>query len=110
MVWRAVVRIPIELPVMCHPKGQPRSLHQGRTENVSRHGLCLRLHLAIPPDTPLEVTLTTAYGHLTAEGTIVRVDPLEAQIQGEPIRHGFRITEIGCATAMTLGRLLAEAT
>ncbi len=108
MVWRAVVRIPMELPAICHPKGQPRSLHQGRTENISRRGLCLRLHLVIPPETPLEITLTTAYGHLTAEGMIVRVEPLEAQIPGEPIRHGFRFTEIGCPTAMTLGRILAE--
>ncbi len=110
MVWRAVIRIPIELPVICHPRGQPRSLHQGRTENVSRRGLCLRLHLVVPPETLLEVTLNTAYGHLTAEGMIVRVEPFEAQIPGEPIRHGFRFTEIRSSTAMTLGRVLAEAT
>jgi hypothetical protein len=109
MVWRAVVRVPIELPVICYPKGQPRSLHQGRTENISRRGLCLRLHLVIPPETPLEVTLQTAHGPLTADGAIVRVEPLEAQIPGEPIRHGFRFTEIRCSTAMTLGRVLAEA-
>lgn len=109
MVWRAVVRVPIDLPVICHPKGQPRSLHQGRTENVSRRGLCLRLHLVIPPETPLEVTLQTAHGPLTAVGAIVRVEPLEAQIPGEPIRHGFRFTEIRSSTAMTLGRVLAEA-
>ncbi len=109
VVWRAVVRVPIELPVMCHPKGQPRSIHLGRTENVSRRGLCLRLHLVIPPETPLEVTLQTAHGPITAEGAIVRVEPLEAQIPGEPIRHGFRFTQIRCSTAMTLSRVLAEA-
>ena len=36
MVWQAVVRIPLELPVIYQLKGQPRSLHQGQTENVSR--------------------------------------------------------------------------
>jgi len=108
MVWRAVVRVPIEIPVICHPKGQPRSLHQGRTENVSRRGLCLRLHLVIPAETLLQVTLHTAHGHLVAEGMIVRVEPLEAQIPGEPIRHGFRFTEIRPPTVMALSRVLAE--
>jgi hypothetical protein len=41
---------------------------------------------------------------------IVRVEPFDAQIPGEPIRHGFRFTEIRSSTAMTLGRVLAEAT
>jgi hypothetical protein len=109
-VWRAVVRVPIELSVICHPKGQPRSLHQGRTENVSRRGLCLRLHLVVAPGTHLEVTLQTAHGPLQTEGTIVRVEPLEAQIQGEPIRHGFQFSEIPCPTAMALSRILAETT
>jgi hypothetical protein len=110
MVWRAVVRVPIEIPVICHPKGQPRSLHQGRTENVSRRGLCLRLHLVIPAETLLEVTLHTAHGHIVVEGMIVRVEPLEAQIPGQPIRHGFRFTEIRTPAVMALSRVLAEAT
>jgi len=110
MVWQSVVRIPADLPVICHPKGQPRSLHQGRTENVSRGGLSLRLHLVVPTGTHLQVTLQTAHGQLPTEGTIVRVEPLEAQIPGEPIRHGFRFTEIRPPAVMALSRVLAEAT
>ena len=108
MVWKGVVRIPVDLPVICRPKGQPRSLHQGRTENVSRGGLSLRLYLVVPTGTHLEVTLQTAQGHLPTEGTIVRVEPLEAQIPGEPIRHGFRFTEIRPPAVMALSRVLAE--
>jgi hypothetical protein len=109
MVWQAVVRIPLELPVIYQLKGQPRSLHQGQTENVSRRGLLLRLPLVYLPGTLLEVTLHTPRGHLTAQGTIVRVIPLEAQMPGEPIRHGFHFTDISHATQITLGRVLAEA-
>ena len=109
MVWQGVVRIPLELSVTYQLKGQPRSLHQGQTENVSRRGLLLRLPLVYSPGTSLEVTLHTPHGHLAAEGTIVRVEPLEAQTPGEPIRHGFHFTDISHATQMTLGRVLAEA-
>ena len=109
MVWRAVVRIRLELPVIYQLKGQPRSLHQGRTENVSRRGLLLRLPLVYSPGTSLEVTLHTSHGHLTAEGTIARVEPLDAQTPGELVRHGFHFTDISHATQITLGRVLAEA-
>lgn len=109
VVWRAVVRIPVELPVIYQLKGQPRSLHQGRTENVSRRGLLLRLPLVYSPGTSLEVNLHTPHGHLPAEGMIVRVQPLEAQMPGEAIRHGFHFTDISHATQITLGRVLAEA-
>jgi hypothetical protein len=61
------------------------------------------------PGTSLEVSLHTPHGRLTAEGMIVRVEPLEAQTPGEPIRHGFHFTDISHATQMTLGRVLAEA-
>jgi hypothetical protein len=109
MVWRAVVRIPLELPVTYRLKDQPRSFHSGRTENASRRGLLLRLPLVIPAETALEITLHTPHGPLMAGGTIVRVEPLEAQIHGEPIRHGFLFTDISHATRLTLGRVLAEA-
>lgn len=109
MVWQAVVRIPLELPVTFQFKGQPRSLNQGQTENASRRGLSLRLPLIYPPGTSLEVTLQTPHGPLKAEGTIVRVEPLDAQTPGERIRHGFHFTDISHAAQMALGRILAEA-
>jgi len=108
MVWQAVVRIPLELSVTYQLRGQPRTLHQGHTENVSRRGLLLRLPLFYPPGTSLDVTLQSPHGPLKAEGTIVRVEPLDAQTPGEPIRHGFHFTDISQATRMTLARVLAE--
>lgn len=109
MVWQAVVRIPVELPVIFQLKGQPRSMNQGHTENVSRRGLSLRLPLVHPIGTLLEVTLQTPHGPIKVEGTIARVEPLDAQIQGKPIRHGFHFTDISHAAQMALGRVLAEA-
>lgn len=108
MVWQGVVRIPVRLSVTYQLKGQPRSSNHGHTENASRRGLALRLPLAHPPGTCLEVTLHTSEGPLKVEGAIVRVDPLEAQNPGEPIRHGFHFTEISHAAQMRLGRILAE--
>lgn len=108
MVWQAVVRIPLRLPVTYQLKGQPGSLNQGQTENISRRGLLLRLPLFYPPGTSLDVTLQSPHGPLNAEGTIVRVEPLDAQTPGEPIRHGFHFTDISQATRMTLARVLAE--
>lgn len=108
-VWQAVVRVPLELPVTCQVKGQARPPLQGRTGNISRRGLALDLPLVIHPGTVLEVTLHTSHGPLAVDGTIVRVDPLDAQISGEPIRHGFQFTDISHATGMNLGRVLVEA-
>jgi hypothetical protein len=108
MVWQAVVRIPRELYVTYQIKGQPRSLNQGQTENISRRGLLLRLALVYPPGTPLEVTLQTPHGPLKAEGVVVRVEPLEAQSPGQAIRHGFHFLAISHETQMTLARVLAE--
>lgn len=108
-VWQAVVRVPIELPVTCQLKGQARPPLQGRTGNISRRGLALHLPLLVPPGSALEVTLHTSHGSLSVEGTVVRVEPLDAQTPGEPIRHGFQFTDISYATGMTLGRILVEA-
>lgn len=107
-VWQAVVRVPLELPVTCQLKGQARPPLQGRTGNISRRGLALHLPLTVPPGTALEVTLHTSHGPLSAEGTVVRVEPLDAQTPGEPIRHGFQFTDISHATGMSLGRVLVE--
>jgi len=109
MVWQAVVRIPLDCTVTYQVKGQPRSPRQGHTENVSRRGLLLRLPSMHASGTSLEVVLHTPHGHLVAGGTVVRVDPREAQTPREPIRHGFQFTDISHATQMTLGRVLAEA-
>jgi len=106
-VRNAGVRIPVELTVLCRRKGDAGAPIQGRTGDISRAGLLLRLPQALPAGTELEVTLQTSQGPLTAEGTIIWVVPSEAQTPGELIRHGFRFTNMGWFSELALGHLLA---
>ena len=103
----AGVRMPVELTVAYwRVKGSdlPR---QGRTGDISRAGLLLRLPEAFPRGTDLEITLQTSQGPLTAEGTIVWVEKEEARTPGGLIRHGFHFTDIGWSSELALGHLLA---
>jgi hypothetical protein len=107
---RAGVRLPIDLPVTCQPQAAKGSPIQGRTGDMSRGGLLLRLSQVVPPGTPLEVTLHPPQGRVTAKGEIVWVDPPEKRTPGEPIRHGLRFTALGWARSLSLALLLSEAT
>jgi len=109
MVWQGMVRVPMDLPVTCLTRGQSRPPFQGRTENISRGGLLLRLPVTCAVGTPLEVMLRTAVGPLGAEGTVVRVEPRDAQVPGTPIRHGFQFTSISAKTQMGLSQVLTDA-
>jgi len=109
MVWQGVIRVPMDLPVTCLMRGQARPPFHGRTENASRGGLLLRLPVMCGVGTPLEVTLRTPNGPLGAEGTVVRVEPRDAQVPGTPIGHGFQFTSISAAAQMALSRVLADA-
>jgi len=101
-------RRPLELPVVCRPKGRTDPILRGRTGDVSRGGLFLLLPEAIPPDSVLQITIQTTRGNVEAEGTIVWVDPVEQQTPGGLVRHGFKFTDISWPNQMTLGLLLAE--
>lgn len=107
-VRQAGVRLPAEVPVTCQPKGQAGPPLQGRTGDLSRAGLLLRLPQVLPPDTVMVVSLPTSRGPVAAEGVIVWVEPPEAQTPGKLIRHGVRFTDIGWASELALGLLLAE--
>jgi hypothetical protein len=109
MVWQGMVRVPTDLPVICLMRGQSRSPFHGRTENASRGGLLLRLPVMCVVGTPLLVTLRTPVGPLGAEGTVVRVEPRDAQVPGTPIRHGFQFTSISAKTQMGLSQVLTDA-
>lgn len=104
---RAGVRLPLELPVTCRPKGQAGPPLQERTENLSRGGLLLRLPQPLPVETVVEVTLHSPHGALTVEGAVVWVDPPERRTPGQLIRHGLRFTALGWSTALSLGLVLA---
>lgn len=105
----AGVRLPLEVPVTCQPEGQVGLLLQGRTGNLSRGGVLLRLPEALLVGTVVVLTLHTPHGALTAQGAVVWVDPPERRASGELIRHGLRFTVLGWSTALSLGLVLAEA-
>jgi hypothetical protein len=105
---RAGVRLPADLAVTCRPRGEAGPPLQGRTGDMSRGGLLLRLSQALPPGTVLEVTLFPPSGPVTAEGEVLWMDPPYRQTFGEPIRHGLRFTALGWSTSLTLALLLAE--
>jgi len=104
-------RYPIQLPLLHRPIApSPSSAGVGWTRDVSRGGLLLRLPQVLPPGTALELTLPTPTGPLPVAGTVVWVAPPEARTPDLPIRHGLRFTALDWATALSLGRVLAEAT
>jgi len=102
----AGVRLPMDLAVTCRCKGQARSPVLGRTEDLSRGGLLLRLPQPMPLGTELVVTLHTPNEPLTLEGTIVWVEPRRGRPQDEMIRHGFQLTAVSFALSLTLARFM----
>lgn len=108
MVRPAGVRLPLQIPVTWEPKGQGGASLPGRTLDISRGGLLLRLPHALPPETPLTLTLHTAHGPLGAEGTIVWVAPPEMRSPGGSVPHGVRFTSLGWSSLLALGLSLME--
>ncbi len=108
MASHAGLRLPISIPVTCHPKDPPGPPLQGRTGNMSRDGMLVRFSEVVSPRTVLNLTLHTAKGPMGVEGVAVWVDPPERRTVGEPIAHGVRFTSITWTTSLALGLLLAE--
>ncbi len=102
------IRLPLDLPVTCRPENPAGPPIQGRTANVNRGGLLLRLPRLLPPGTRLEATLHAPAGPLSVEGAIVWVEPHEMWTPGESIGHGLRFTSIDWSTLHSLGLLLVE--
>jgi hypothetical protein len=75
MVPHAGVRLPLDIPVSCRHKGRQGPVIKGRTGDVDRRGLLLRLPLGIPPGTPLALTLHTTKGTVM---TVCLSHPLHA--------------------------------
>jgi hypothetical protein len=107
-VRNVAIRVPVMLSVLCRRKGEVGSPLRGQTGDISRGGLSLRLPRSLPMATAVEITLYTRRGPLTVEGTVVWVEPPEAQAPGAPVHHGLRFTDLGWASELSLGLLLAE--
>ncbi|MEK7204330.1 MAG: PilZ domain-containing protein [candidate division NC10 bacterium] len=102
------VRLPLVLSVSCRPKGQPGPPLYGRTGDISRGGLSLRLLHAFPPGMALEITIHAPKGPIPAEGMITWVAPPETRRPGELIQHGLRFTTLDWSTPLSLGLVVAE--
>jgi len=107
-VRHAGVRWPLDIPVTCWPAEKERAPVQGRTGDIGRGGLLLRLSEALPPGTKLEVTLHTPQEPLTVFGEVAWVRETEYDSPGELISHGLRFTSLGPSLSKALGLLLAE--
>jgi hypothetical protein len=107
-VRHAGVRWPLEISVTCQPQDQLGPPVQGRTGDIGRGGLLLRLPEALPPGTRLEVTLHAPQEPLTVSGEVVWVEAAERRTPGELIGHGLRFTSLGRSLSTALGSLLAE--
>lgn len=107
-VRHAGVRWPLDVSVTCRPQGQAGPPVEGRTGDVGRGGLLLRLPETLPPGTRLEVTLHTSQEPLTVLGEVVWVETVERQVPGDLIGHGLRFTSLGHSISEALGLLLAE--
>jgi c-di-GMP-binding flagellar brake protein YcgR len=108
LVRHAGVRWPLDLPVTCRPDGKRETPLQGRTGEISRGGLLLRLPEAQAPATRLEVTIHALQESLTVFGDVAWVEATERRTPGELIRHGLRFTSLGPSIGSALGFLLAK--
>lgn len=104
-IREAGVRLVMDLPVTCLPKG-PAGPIQGRTGNLSCGGLLLRLPRRLTPRTQLEVILHMSSGPVKAEGVIVWVGSPEGREPRSPVSHGLRFTSLSWSTSLAVGLLL----
>lgn len=104
----AASRLPLDLPVRCQvePPGGPTL--PGRTLNVGRGGLAVRLPAALAPGVEIHLTLHAARRPLTVEALIAWVEPDARRLPTEPIIHGLQFAGLDWALARTLGALLME--
>jgi len=103
---RSEVRVPVDLPVTCRARGSEGPPLEGRTGNISRGGLLLRLSQELPTGTLVDLTLHGTEGPIHGEGEVVWMDPAERRTPGAPIKHGVRFTAMGWSRAQTLALLL----
>jgi hypothetical protein len=62
---------------------------------------------SVPPGTPVQVTILTPYGAVTADAQVVWAEPPDARPRGAPCRHGLRFLHIESSSELPLKVLLA---
>jgi hypothetical protein len=107
MVAHVGMRLAMELPVTCRLKSAGGPLLTGRTSEVSRGGMSLRLPQTVNPGTVLEVTLHSDNGPLSLEGAVVWAQPPGGKPSDALIDHGLRFTSPTWSVSLALGFLLA---
>ncbi len=105
---RAGIRLPIATPATCQAKYPPGPMLQGRTGDISREGLLLLLPKVIASGTVLAVTLESPRGPVSLEGVVAWRDASARAALEEWVRHGVHLTSPDWATAVALGRLVAD--
>ena len=101
-------RVPLEVAVTCHARGEQGLPIRGRTADLSWGGLLLHLPGGFAPGTALRITLHAPGGPLQEDGVVVWAESTQARPQGVPCRYGFRFTTLGWATTLALGLLVKE--
>jgi hypothetical protein len=108
MMSHAGSRLPLDLAVSCQPSGAPELPLSGRTLNVSRGGLALRLPAIVSPRTQVRLTLHTARQPLAVEGVVAWVEPESRRQPGVLVPHGVQFTALDWSLALTLGAILVD--
>ncbi|HSB77554.1 MAG TPA: PilZ domain-containing protein [Candidatus Methylomirabilis sp.] len=104
---RDVERLYCTLAATCRSKAADFGPLPCETRDVSSGGVALRLPTPVPPGTPLQVTILTPFGTITADAQVVWAEPSDALPRGAPCRHGLRFLHIEPSSELPLKLLLA---
>jgi hypothetical protein len=106
--FESSLRLPLELPVTCHPENGAEPPLLGRTVDFSRRGVLVLLDRPMPAGASLNVVLHTGWGPLTAEGVVVWANSAGGNPPGTAVQHGLRLTSLSWSTPLVLGLELAD--
>ena len=101
-------RIPAAFPAVCRPLGAAGAPLCGWTGDLGREGCLLLLPEQLAVGTVAAVTLTTPRGDVTAEATVVWVEPAVQAVMRQLTRHGVRFIEARAIHDTLLAMLLED--
>ncbi|HSB80675.1 MAG TPA: PilZ domain-containing protein [Candidatus Methylomirabilis sp.] len=104
---RGVGRLYCTLAATCRRKAAAGGPLPCETRDLSSGGVALRLPAPVPPGTPLQVTIRTAFGAVSADAQVVWAEPPDARPRGAPCRHGLRFVRLEPSSVLPLKLLLA---